>query len=169
MPDGTAQLDISPDGSPWRWTIVPAAIARVDLAVGIAAISGGWKLYVSLPDDHTSNALEIIGLSKTRDLSDSTNSPGFVFQVSISPTPRLGTPLSYTVMVTDASNTPVDQATVSLHNYVAGADDIHTKNTVGGIAIFANITLSYLTLGFQPPNLTVSKDSFVTYSKDLFS
>jgi hypothetical protein len=67
MPNGDAQLDIRPDGLNWQWSIVPADRARQALACALAAISGGWKLYLSLPDDPTSDVLEIIGLSRTRD------------------------------------------------------------------------------------------------------
>ena len=67
MPNGNAQLDIKPDGLDWQWSYVPPERAREALACGLAAISGGWKLYVSLPDDPNSNVLEIIGLTKTPD------------------------------------------------------------------------------------------------------
>jgi hypothetical protein len=187
MPDGTALLDIKPDGSLWRWANVPATGARVALAVGIAAISGGWKLYISLPDDPTSNALEIIGLTNTRDRPDPAGpTPGSVLQVTISPPQKAGTKLTYTVKVTDASASPVDQAAVSLHNYTAsGADEIHTQNTQGGTATFQNITLRAKTVNqhivtgtgrdretetitvVTSPTLTVSKDGYDTVKKNL--
>lgn len=63
--DGTAVLDIKPDGQDWQWTHSPPGRGREALACALAAISGGWKLYVSLPDDPSSIALETIGLSKT--------------------------------------------------------------------------------------------------------
>ncbi len=64
-PDGSAILDIQPDGLDWQWTSVPAERAREALACGLSAIAGGWKLYVSLPDDPNSNALEIVGVTNT--------------------------------------------------------------------------------------------------------
>jgi len=67
MPNGDAQLDVRPAGLNWQWSTVPADRARQALACGLAAISGGWKLYLSLPDDPASDVLEIIGLSRTRD------------------------------------------------------------------------------------------------------
>ena len=180
MPDGTALLDIQPDGSQWRWASIPAASARVAIALGIAAISGGWKLYISLPDDPTSSALEIVGLTNTRDQPASVSTaPGLVLHVRISPAPREGTRLTYTVTVTDASATPVDQAAVILLNYaVSGADEIHRQNTTGGIATFPNITLRSKTVKqsvttgsgrdregemitvVTPPKLGVSKDTY---------
>ena len=187
IPDGTALLDIRPDGSQWRWATVPVANARVGLAVGIAAISGGWKLYISLPDDPTSSALEIIGLTNTRDPPDPTGTPlGLILQVSILPTPREGIQLTYTVMVTDASATPIEQATVKLHNYTAsGADDIHTQVTAAGKAALQNITLHSkrvtvtIPVGDGPdgsmkqvtnitrPSLAVSKDGYATVQRSL--
>jgi hypothetical protein len=65
MPNGNAQLDIRPDGRDWQWTSVPPKRAHEALACGLSAISGGWKLYVSLPDDPNSNSLEIVGLTNT--------------------------------------------------------------------------------------------------------
>ncbi len=91
MPTGDALLDIKPDGSLWRWTSVPADRSRVALACGLAAISGGWKLYVPLPDDPTSNQPEIVGLSKTPDRPDPTDAtPGLVLHVVILPLRRQG-------------------------------------------------------------------------------
>lgn len=66
--DGTAVLDIKPDGQGWQWIQGPPARGREALACGLAAIAGGWKLYVALPDDPNSIVLEIIGLSKTPDV-----------------------------------------------------------------------------------------------------
>ena len=68
MPNGDAQLDIRPVGLNWQWSTVPANRAGQALACGIAAISGGRKLYLALPDDPASGVLEIIGLSSIRDL-----------------------------------------------------------------------------------------------------
>jgi hypothetical protein len=185
MPDGSALLDIRPDGAQWRWASVPVANARVGLAVGIAAISGGWKVYISLPDDPTSNALEIIGLAKTRDPPDSAGTPaGLILHVSVSPTPREGTQANYTVAVTDASATPIDQAVVSLHNFTAaGADEMHTQNTAAGRAVFQNITLHSKrttdTIGgggdgpvrqitiVTRPSLAVTKDGFASVQMNL--
>lgn len=65
MPNGNAQLDIRPDGLDWQWTSVPPERAREALACGLSAIAGGWKLYVSLPDDPNSSSLEIVGLTNT--------------------------------------------------------------------------------------------------------
>ena len=181
MPDGTALIDIKPDGSQWRWASVPSGRARVALACGIAAISGGWKLYVSLPDDPTSNALEIIGLSKTIDRTEAaTSAPGLLLHVKITPAPHTGAQPNYTVTVSDSSATPVEQAAVKLHNYTAtGADDIQTHNTDGtGAANFANVTLRSKTTIVRlpegervttvtPPKLTVSKDGFDTVNLNL--
>src|SRR5262252_575514 len=72
MPNGNVQLDIKPDGLNWQWSSVPPDRARQALACGLAAISGGWKLYVSLPDDPASDVLEIVGLSKTPDRPEPT-------------------------------------------------------------------------------------------------
>lgn len=63
LPNGHAQLDIRPDGQDWQWSYVPPERAREALACGLTAISGGWRLYVSLPDDPNSDTLEIVGLS----------------------------------------------------------------------------------------------------------
>jgi len=180
MPNGTALLDIRPDGSQWRWTTVPADRARIALACGIAAISGGWKLYVSLPDDPLSNALEIVGLSKTLDREPAGATPGLLLHVVVTPAPHAGGPVTYIVKVTDASASPVDQATVRLHNYTAtGADDVQTHNTDGsGEATFANVTLrSKTTINrivegerittVTPPKLMVHKDGFDTVNLNL--
>src|SRR4249920_2747340 len=143
-PDGTALLDIKPDDSQWRWAVVPADRARPALAVGIAAISGGWKMYISLPDDPTSNMLEIVGLSRNADRPEAAGAtPGAaVLHVEITPAPK-STVQSYTVKVTDASATPVEQATVILHNYTSsGAADTQTRSTdAAGAAHFDNVTL----------------------------
>jgi hypothetical protein len=63
--EGTAVLDIKPDGLDWGWTHSPPGRGREALACALAAISGGWKLYVALPDDPNSIVLEIVGLSKS--------------------------------------------------------------------------------------------------------
>jgi hypothetical protein len=181
LPNGTALLDIKPEGSQWRWTSVPSDRARVALACGIAAISGGWKLYVSLPDDPTSNVLEIVGLSRTADRPETAGAaPGLVLHVVVSPAPHAGTQVTYTVKVTDASASPVEQVAVTLHNYSAtGADDVQTHNTDGGgEADFPNVTLrskttvKHLPEGERittvtPPNLTASKDGFSTVHLNL--
>ncbi len=67
MPNGNAQLDIKPDGMDWQWSYVPRERAREALACALAAILGGLKLYISLPDDANSNVLETIGVTKTPD------------------------------------------------------------------------------------------------------
>jgi hypothetical protein len=67
MPNGGALLDIKPQSLNWQWAQVAPARAREALAVALAAINGGWKLYISLPDDPNSNLLEIVGLSRTLD------------------------------------------------------------------------------------------------------
>ena len=64
---GRVDLDIKPDGLDWQWSFAPPERAREALAIGLTAISGGWKLYISLPDDPNSNDLEIIGLVKAPD------------------------------------------------------------------------------------------------------
>jgi len=174
MPDGSALLDVKPDGSQWRWGSVPPDRARVALACGIAALTGGWKVYISLPDDPTSGVLEIVGLSKTVDRPEAAGAgpaPGLLLHVKISPTPKANTQLDYTVTVTDSSNTPVEQATVTVHNYVNNADDIQTRSTnQAGVATFANFTLHQRTTTRRvegdlittvtPPKMTVSKDGF---------
>ena len=67
LPDGSARLEIKPEPRlKWQWAQVSPEQARVALAFALAAINGGWKLYVSLPDDPSSNLLAI-GLSKTPD------------------------------------------------------------------------------------------------------
>lgn len=178
-PDGTALMDIKPDGSQWRWTVVPADRARVALAVGIAAISGGWKMYISLPDDPTSNMLEIVGLSRNADRPDNAGeAPGAVLHVEITPTPKSGAQATYTVKVTDASLTPVEGATVRLHTYEANnADDIHTGSTnQAGVATF-DVALrrktttrrveGELITTFTSPKLTVTKDGFDTVNMNL--
>ena len=67
MPNGGVQLDIKPDGLDWHWGIVPPERAREALACALAALSGGWKLYISLSDDPDTYNLEIIGLTNTPD------------------------------------------------------------------------------------------------------
>jgi hypothetical protein len=184
MPDRTALLDIRPEGSQWRWAAVPVAGAHAALACGIAAISGGWKLYISLPDDPTSNALEVVGLTNTRDRPDAGGSPAaMVLHMAISPPPRGGISLTFTVKVTDGSATPVAQAAVSLHNFTAGgADEMHTQSTLAdGSATFPNITLNSLrvtetinengrnrtTTLVTFPSLTASKDGYDTVTMNL--
>jgi hypothetical protein len=66
-PDGQAQLDIKPDGQGWQWSFVPPARAREALACALTAISGGWKLVITLPDDPNSQVLENVGVTKTPD------------------------------------------------------------------------------------------------------
>jgi hypothetical protein len=67
LPDGRAQLDIRPDGQNWHWYFSTPARGREALACGLTAISGGWKVYISLPDDPNVDVLEIFGVAKTRD------------------------------------------------------------------------------------------------------
>jgi hypothetical protein len=67
LPDGRAQLDIKPDGLDWQWSYVPAPRAREALACALAAIAGGWKMYVSLLDHVNSHDLEIVGLYRIAD------------------------------------------------------------------------------------------------------
>jgi len=64
---GNVDLDIKPDGLDWQWSTVPPERAREGLAIGLTAISGGWKLYIRLPDDPNSNVLETVGLVKDPD------------------------------------------------------------------------------------------------------
>jgi hypothetical protein len=161
--------------------VVPAERARVALACGIAAISGGWKMYISLPDDPTSSVLEIVGLSRDVDRPGAADATpgGLVLHVEITPTPKT-TLLSYSVRVTDSSLTPVEQATVRLVNYTAtGAPDIETRSTdAAGVANFADVALRSKTtirrLGederittLTSPKLTVSKDGFDTVNLNL--
>jgi hypothetical protein len=68
MPGGYTQLDIRPDGQDWHWYVSTPDRAREALACGLTAMSGGWKVYIRLPDDPNSNVLEVIGISKTRDV-----------------------------------------------------------------------------------------------------
>jgi hypothetical protein len=139
MPDGSAQLDIKPDGRDWQWSFVPPDRARVALAVGIAAITGGWKLYLSLPDDTNSNLLEVIGLSKTLDRPEPpapppNTTPGHL-NVAIAPTPVQNIQHVYTVTVTDsATGDPVSQADVTLQNYAIG----EVPETIGPARTDAN-------------------------------
>ena len=67
LPNGGALLDIKPEALNWQWAQVSPERAREALAVALAAINAGWKLYISLPDDPNSNMLEIVGLSRTPD------------------------------------------------------------------------------------------------------
>ncbi len=64
----TAVLYIKPDGLDWQWLHSPPGRGREALACALAAISGGWKLYIALPDDPTSIVLELVGLAKTPDI-----------------------------------------------------------------------------------------------------
>jgi hypothetical protein len=64
---GNIVLDVKPDGLDWQWTNVPPERAREALACALTAIAGGFKLYVSLPDDPNSNVLDTIGLTNTPD------------------------------------------------------------------------------------------------------
>jgi hypothetical protein len=63
----TAVLDIKPDGLDWQWSHSPPGRGREALACALAAISGGWKLHIALPDDPNSIVLEVVGLTKTPD------------------------------------------------------------------------------------------------------
>lgn len=65
---GQAVLDIKPDGLDWSWTLAPPDRSREALAVALAAMTAGWKLWVTLPDDPGSNVLENVGMTKTPDL-----------------------------------------------------------------------------------------------------
>jgi hypothetical protein len=62
-----AVLSLKPDGLDWQWYHSPPGRGREALACALAAISGGWKLYIALPDDPNSIVLEIVGLAKTPD------------------------------------------------------------------------------------------------------
>jgi hypothetical protein len=64
--DGFAQLDVKPDGQDWQWGFVPPERAREALACGLAAISGGWKVYISLADAPNTQTIEIVGLSNSK-------------------------------------------------------------------------------------------------------
>jgi len=66
-PEGWTVLDIKPDGLGSLWANVPPERAREALACALTAIAGGFKLYVSLPDDPNSNIIENIGLTNTPD------------------------------------------------------------------------------------------------------
>src|SRR5512132_1445626 len=111
MPNGNAQLDIHPDGQDWQWSVVPPDRAREALACGLAAIAGGWKVYVSLPDDQNSNVLEIIGLTNTADRGVvSPPAPGLkALAVRVTPSPvPVNRAVSVLFVATDAtSGTPV--------------------------------------------------------------
>jgi len=62
---GQAMLDVRPDGQDWMWTFVSPDRSREAIACGLTAIAGGWKMYLSLPDDPASFSLESFGISKT--------------------------------------------------------------------------------------------------------
>jgi hypothetical protein len=61
-------LDIKPTGLGWQWAHAPTGQSREALAVALAAISGGWKLYLALPDDANSIVLDFVGLAKEPDV-----------------------------------------------------------------------------------------------------
>ena len=65
---GQTVLDIKPDGLDWFWASGPQDRAREALAVALAAMSAGWKLWVTLPDDPGSNMLENVGMTKAPDV-----------------------------------------------------------------------------------------------------
>ena len=46
----------------------PTDRSREALAVGLAAMTGGWKVYVMLPDNSASIVLDLVGLTKEQDL-----------------------------------------------------------------------------------------------------
>lgn len=65
---GTTVLDIKPDGLDWFWASGPTDHSREALAVALAAMSAGWKLWVTLPDDPASTTLENVGMTKVPDV-----------------------------------------------------------------------------------------------------
>lgn len=65
---GVTVLDIKPSGLDWQWAQAPTGRDREALAIGLAAMTGGWRLYLALPDDAASNVLDIVGLSKEPDV-----------------------------------------------------------------------------------------------------
>ncbi len=65
---GATVLDIKPDGLDWFWAFGPADHHREALAVSLAAMSAGWKLWVTLPDDPASATLENVGMTKVPDV-----------------------------------------------------------------------------------------------------
>lgn len=65
---GQTVLDIKPDGLDWFWAAGPANHSREALAVALAAMSAGWKLWITLPDDAGSNVLENVGMTKAPDV-----------------------------------------------------------------------------------------------------
>lgn len=66
--DGLAVLDIKPTGQDWQWAHAPSGRSREALAIALAAMTGGWKLYVAQPDDANSIVLELVGLVKDPDV-----------------------------------------------------------------------------------------------------
>lgn len=187
LPDGRAQLDIKPDGLDWQWSFVPAERARPALALAIAAISGGWKLYLSLPDDVNSPVLEVIGLSNTPDRpTASAGSPGSTahgrLHVTISPTPQMGMQHVYTVTVKDSSTNkaPEPPAAVTLHNFTqhgAPAPKGPLQTNVSGEVPLDNVALypriTWRGYGdnrervFVSPTLEVTADGYAPVSLTL--
>jgi hypothetical protein len=94
---------------------------------------------------------------------------------AISPTPKIGTNLAYTVTVTNAdTGAPVDQADVTLRNYTATG----TVQTVGPLQsgpsgqVTFNVTLrpkitGNITHVYNPPTLSVSKNGFNPINRTL--
>ena len=66
--NGIVVLDIKPTGQDWQWAHAPSGRSREALAVALAAMTGGWKLYVAQPDDSSSIVLELVGLTKEPDV-----------------------------------------------------------------------------------------------------
>jgi hypothetical protein len=67
MPGGITQLDLKPDGADWQWCTSTPDRAREALACGLSAIATGKKVWLRLPDDKTSQVLEVIGLTADPD------------------------------------------------------------------------------------------------------
>ena len=65
---GLTVLDIKPTGLDWQWAHAPTDRSREALAIGLAAMTGGWKVYVMLPDNPASIVLDLVGLTKEQDL-----------------------------------------------------------------------------------------------------
>ncbi len=67
FPNGVVRLDLKPDGMDWSWYDAAPDHRRECLAVAIAALSGGWKVALVLPDDPGSGTIEAFGLTNSPD------------------------------------------------------------------------------------------------------
>lgn len=65
---GVTVLDVNPTGLGWQWALAPTGQDREALAIALAAMTGGWRLYLALPDNAASNVLDLVGLTKEADV-----------------------------------------------------------------------------------------------------